>query len=816
MRATTLVLAWLMSDAAFAQEARRDLYGDPLPKGALMRLGTLRFRHGASAIHCLAFAPDGRRLASGGDDHLIRIWDARTGSEQLRLVGHRDSILVVSFSPDGKTLVSAGRDYTVRLWDVASGRLLQTLQHTCPMPSVAFFPDGKSIVTSDAKKKRIYFWATTNGECLRKLDAGEEGARRLSVSADGKWLATRGDGSVRIRLWDVACGKPIRAFEARHSTDDPFALSPDGRMLAMGDQWKIVVWNLKTGRKIKEVAVPDAVLTIRAMLFTPDSQALLFAGDDWRINGGFYCWSMTEEKKPQQYGRALTTVSSLSLTPDGKVLAFAGLDHVIRLWDLPSGKRLIRATGHEGNFRDLHFDADGKTLFATDSGGTARTWDLKSSAQLHCFDYSEGSYSDQFKIAVSLQDRIAAVAQERSVRLQELATGKTRAIFKTTEPVQTSAFSQDGKILAIATKYDQVEVWDVLFRRRRCRVPGGLFPQLSGDGRWLVTKTDGNQLRIWDTISGQERRRIAATEECWYRLPYCFSSDNHVLLCLEWPTERNVLGKQSLTAWEVQTGQLRFRLQGAGGIKAASFSADGRLLAVGDGEGATRVLHIPTGQERACFQGGQGYVSELAFSHDDRTLACGGGDTTILFWPLPRTVSARRTRHLSAEELRSVWADLASGDGERAFQAMRTLHAAPVSTVEFLRARLQPMIRIPDSKSVQRLLADLNADSFAVREAASAKLAQHGEGIEPQLRQALLAAPSLEARTRLKRLLEPMSDNSPQRWRCARALEVLEWLDTVESRRLLEELSGGAADAWLTGEAKRARHRQHRLAEPRP
>src|SRR5689334_495810 len=81
--------------------------GDGLPEGAVARVGRLGLRHGDQAFG-VAFAPDGKLLASGGDDRVIRLWDAATGDEVRTFTGHTDGVNAVAFSPDGKALASAG------------------------------------------------------------------------------------------------------------------------------------------------------------------------------------------------------------------------------------------------------------------------------------------------------------------------------------------------------------------------------------------------------------------------------------------------------------------------------------------------------------------------------------------------------------------------------------------------------------------------------------------------------------------------------------------------------------------------------------
>src|SRR3954452_20467264 len=148
---STLSLALALSIVA-ADGPRLDLHGDPLPPGAVARVGTTRLRHDRMVIG-LAYSPDGKYIASAGWDNLVRLWDAKTGKEVRRFEGHKGPVYGVTFSPDGKRLVSNGQELTIRVWEVATGKLLRELSgHNSPHARFVFTPDGKHLISGGENK----------------------------------------------------------------------------------------------------------------------------------------------------------------------------------------------------------------------------------------------------------------------------------------------------------------------------------------------------------------------------------------------------------------------------------------------------------------------------------------------------------------------------------------------------------------------------------------------------------------------------------------------------------------------------------------
>ena len=184
-------------------------------------------------ISSLAFAPDGRLLASGSLDKTIRLWDVATGQLVRTLEGHTNSVWSVAFSPDGRLLASAAEDQTIRLWDVQTGQLLRILEgHTEEIWDVAFSPDGR-LLASGSLDNTIRLWDAASGQLVRTLEGHTNSVRSVAFSPDGRLLASGSDDST-VRLWDVQTGRLLRTLEGHTTRVNIVAFAPDGRLLASG------------------------------------------------------------------------------------------------------------------------------------------------------------------------------------------------------------------------------------------------------------------------------------------------------------------------------------------------------------------------------------------------------------------------------------------------------------------------------------------------------------------------------------------------------------------------------------------------------
>lgn len=196
-------------------------------------------------VFAVAFAPDGQTLASGSEDHTIRIWDVQTGQTLHTLTEHTDEVNAVAFSADAKLLVSGSYDTRILIWDVATWTVRARLTgHVGHVYSVAFAPDGEKLV-SGSEDGTVRFWDVNSARLQQTLYQHQGPVKSVAFSPDGLTVASAGDDGVVI-LWDSTTGT-VRQMLRRHTAGvASVSFASDGRTLASGGKDKtVLLWGLQ-------------------------------------------------------------------------------------------------------------------------------------------------------------------------------------------------------------------------------------------------------------------------------------------------------------------------------------------------------------------------------------------------------------------------------------------------------------------------------------------------------------------------------------------------------------------------------------------
>jgi RNA polymerase sigma factor (sigma-70 family) len=805
---------------------RVDRYGDPLPPGAVARLGTVRMRH-SGPVNAVAFSPDGTALISGDENGVMALWDRATGKLLRAFVDplhHRVDALALS--PDGKWFVTGIA--RLSLWNVADGTRRDLAAdypfgvHT--VASLAFSPDGKALAVTADGDPVVRIYSVPAGKLIMQIDEGHEWAGSASAySPDGKLLATAGYDRL-VRVWDLATRKMRHQLKLPAAGAD-VAWTADGTRLTAATSRTVIVWDVATETPVREFDQGDLERQLhlkRSLAFSPDGTRLASVDRIWDLSSG--------KEICRCEGRH---TGGLSYAPDGKAVATAGYDGAVRLHDPDTGKELphLRGAGGSGEFLWLGFAPDGHELVALRGDmrpgacepGTGRLQSWTSDGRqardlvIDGCGRSAAMSPDGAAFVVAGDGGALAVwdtAGGKRVRQLVGDDGKDRRGPGAPMGRPVFAFSPDGRFVATVGRGDKdVRVWEVRTGKLVQTLPGhaeGItFLSFSGDGRRLVSAGyhgDGS-VRSWDLATGKESRPAAMLPG---RVRGVAPDGRTWAVALE---ERGEVETGPLRICAVETGKELFRLENAG---LCAFAPDGRTVAIQagpspsaeeGGESTIQVIELATGGVRTRFRGHRAPLETLAYSPDAQLLASGSSDNTAIIWDLTGAGDGGRVE-LPANQLQALWDRLAGVDAAAAYQAMCLLARAPGQTVPWAREHLP---RKADAEQVARLVRDLDSDRFAVRQEAGAELERLADLAAPALRRVLEGKPSAEVRRRVSGLLEQVElGTTPEQLRSLRVIEVLERTGTPATRELLQELAVGAAEARQTREANAALDRLDR------
>ena len=826
-----VVLAFSCGSPGRAEPAavvRTDSYGDPLPPGAIARLGTLRWRVGLTNFTSVSMSRDGAIAALQREDHGVSLWNAATGNE-VTWFKPESSMKAVRFAPDGKTLLIAKGEsdgkprgdetfrWTIEHREVGTGKLHNKVE-VASTPEHLVFPqfscDGKYFLAKGAKDRvgfedgPVTLWDASTGKMCAKIEQVKVFFDRFTISADGKILAAvNEDRSLSLR--ELPGGRELHKLPrvGGPSWYDHYnpTFSPDGRTLVTSfvdhDTRTLYFWDVASGKLRHEIKDRGG-----RVAFSPDGKSLVC--DE---TGAFRLFDTTTFKELRSFERIDDSARCLDISADGKRL-LSGHDNTIAIWDMATGKRLSAAPGHETSIRSLAFAPDSKSLASGAWGGTAYVWDLKTGKPRHEFRDHHVSVAS---LAFSPDGAILAVgdghpgyasgSDKVDVRLWDLGREKLRRQFTAHLcGVSSLTFSPDGKTLASTGLDSYYRVWNVATGQKRFEVHSHddhheTSIACSPDGKTLLVAGSKGELALWDMAEGKKLRDLGPQGKREVRFAAFVRGGKAILTC-EGGRLRD--DPAECRFWSVQSGELLSAVPGpryGDRLDVLALSADGTLLAAQDAgtDSAVLLWDVESGTPLTLLRGhsdgtntDDAGILTLAFSPDGKTLASGGHDTTILLWD----VAQARLTGLRTE-----------------------LGEADLPAVAFLKDWL---VRATDAeKQAQPLLPKLDADSFETRERATADIKKLGLSAEPALREALKGSVSEEVRNRIERVLKAMNEGrkgvADDGGRLRRVVKALEVVDTADACKALREFARGDAGMTVTKLAREAVERLERSERSR-
>ena len=528
-----------------ADRPKTDTLGDPLPDAALLRMGTIRFRHPGSIVD-MALSPDDKTVVTADEDFIV--WNADTGKELWRVstkeFGYRlphasYGVRSMVFAADGQTFYTSGRWDEIVAWDIATGVRNVIVLKDDPPKRQGQLGHYSSISIDMTRDGRMFAYGNN---------------RRLAVCDN--------TGNV---LYEIANnpGDPIVEMgrdRLRAGGDYSYGrFSPDGKILAVVNSEspkEIRIHEAETGKELRRI--PVTALLVR-LAFSPDSQRIVATERDSAARlYGVATGNKLRDYKLELKNNAESYTCAITFSPDAETIAVCapiGSDYDIHLLHAADGKRFGKPLEHQWKPWAVAFTADSKMLFSSGWDGMIRRWDVATQKQL-------------------------------------TLPGALRA-------TGASAASPDGQSVAFCDETGTVHLYNVAdgSEVQQLKVPGSTFSQLvfSPDSRQLAgAGVAGDQLQttVWDLADGAVVHRwdwpVGRDPHSDFR-DLCYSSDGQLLAAA-------VFRQDSGYFWNLTTGKQVAKLPHQE-IFGLSFSPDNRTLATAGWDKLVRFWSTETGEK---------------------------------------------------------------------------------------------------------------------------------------------------------------------------------------------------------------------------
>lgn len=636
------------------------------------KLETMVQRGHTRAVLSVCFSPDGKILASGGEDKSIKIWEFATGRELLSLNGHSSSVNDLLFMPEGNRLISAGRDGQILFWSLPQGRIVNKISlpnENIVSLAVSAKGDQLAVGTTD-RKVRLYDMSDNSVLFEWKVDPGQYGSH-VVFNKTGSLLAVGNDNRTVV-LYDVQTGKEVsRLNEEKGFCGGCYgraAFTADGQLI-FGSRGAPMGLRSPSNENILTF-LPKAAKNYLSMEIHNGLKQLVTVDEDsavvWDLRDGHYLFSLRPDQKESnpRYGLGLLSLvpkrssdqfNSATFSPDGKWIATGDNSNLVTIWNARTGRKVSVFYGYlsipsdDGlNFdpnsywqgyaydlvslkNDIHISPDGKYAYRAKIGFEARKWELATGRIVQTyFGHSKGVIC----LALSKDGtRLVTGSADHTARVWDTDTGKTLTILRGHRSfIYDVDFSPDQKKVLTSSVDGTIKIWDaktgdllktIVLSEDPSKIKIGYMARFSPNGLYVfVGFTDGS-LKMIEPDTGRVFREFIG--HTGVTMDLAFSSSGRTVYSTGWDN--------TVRSWDVATGIMKSRFSGhSEPVNAVALSPDEKYLATAGTGHVILLRKAPFSGQFERLEGHKSIITALEFTQDGHYLVSGSIDGITKIW----------------------------------------------------------------------------------------------------------------------------------------------------------------------------------------
>lgn len=611
----------LMCITALAQPAQ-DRLGDPLPEGAVQRLGTLRLIYGS--IGDLAYLPDGRAMIAVGG--FVEIWDIPAGEQLWRERAIPGSIVSMHVPDDSGVVLLADSGGNVHEWNVANNEVLRSFPTGQAALRCAYYsPDKTRVLTTGGSPPTLKEFNLETGAELVSIQGPTHNFNHGVYDAEGKTAFAGGSSGSDESLvhYDLSTGELLNAWHKDYTSygRSPL-LSPDGERLLAGTRHMAIEFNIDGYEELNRFrghhghAVPS-------IAYCKEPDQILTGSRD----GSIRRWNRLDGEVLLRWVPHSRHVIRMEVSPDGsRVLSFGG--GMVVESDIATGAPTGEWERHNQSVNVVAMMPDGQRAVSGSSDTTLRLWNIATGEPLGLI---EGAELGAYALAIAPDgSRAAAGCKDGVIREFSLPDGAPiRELTGHLGYVRSLAYTPDGERLLSTAGDGSLRIWslnaDEPLHVMREHLGGVLAVAVSSDGSRALTGGRDGTVRLWD-LQTPTLLKTFEGHRGWVEA-VAFTGDDRSALSSG--RDGRILRR------DLDTGETVAEMVHGGWVRALAITPDGSTLCAGGEDNVLTVWDLATGEQTATLRGHQGNVLGLAVTPDGIHLVSASADTTLLVWELP-------------------------------------------------------------------------------------------------------------------------------------------------------------------------------------